>query len=86
MTTFNENIINVNGQDIPYYRLDNDVNGNPRYLVHFLSLNVKPEDYGRIAGLTKYRGKAFGGGYVIQSYSLENDLKYYMNLVEKYYN
>ena len=86
MTILIENIINVNGQEIPYYRLDNDVNGNPRYLVHFLSLNVKPEDYGRIAGLTKYRGKDFGGGYVIQSYSLENDLKYYMNLVEKYYN
>lgn len=81
----NENHINVNGEEISYYRIDNDLNGNPRYVVHFLDLDVKPNDYGNIKGLSKYRAKWFGGGYVIQSYNLESDLKYYKNLVHDYY-
>jgi hypothetical protein len=81
----NKNYIQVQGEEIPYYRLDNDVNGNPRYLVHFLDLNVKPEDYGHVPGLTKYRAKWFGGGYVFQSYNLESDLNYYLNKVDDFY-
>lgn len=82
---FEENFINVNGEEISYHRIDNDMNGNPRYVVHFLSLNIKPSDYGKIQGLTKYRAKWYGGGYVIQSYNLEDDLEYCLNLVEKFY-
>lgn len=77
--------INVNGEEIAYHKIDNDRNGNPRYVVHFLSLNVKPEDYGKIRGLKKYKAKWFRGGYVIQSYNLEQDLQYYLNLVSNYY-
>jgi hypothetical protein len=78
--------INVDGEEIAYYRIDNDLNGNPRYVVHFYALGVKLADYGRIAGLTKYRAKWFGGGYVFQSYNLENDLRYYIKLVKDYYS
>jgi hypothetical protein len=77
--------ITVDGQEIAYYRIDNDFNGNPRYVVHFYELGVELADYGRIGGLTKYRARWFGGGYVIQSYNLESDLRYYINLVKEYY-
>jgi hypothetical protein len=80
------NSITVDGQEIPYYRIDNDVNGNPRYVIHFLDLGVELKDYGNIRGLTKYRAKWFGGGYVIQSYSLHDELKgYLLPLVRNFY-
>lgn len=77
--------IDIQGAQVPYWRIDNDVMGNPRYVVHFLDLGIKPEDYGKIPGLDKYHAKWFGGGYVIQSYNLESDLMYYKNFVERHY-
>jgi hypothetical protein len=85
MTKYNKDYVKLNGEEIPYYRIDNDLNGNPRYVTHFLDLGVKPNDYGKIPGLSKYRGKWFGGGYVIQSYNLESDLNHYKNLVDDFY-
>jgi hypothetical protein len=85
MKNVNENQITVKGQDITYYRIDNDVNGNPRYVTHFLSLGVELEDYGKIPGLTKYRGKWFGGGYVHQSYNLENTFEHALDTVQDFY-
>ena len=63
---------------ITIYSVDNDFCGNPRYVVHFLSLGLP--DYitnnkTRKAGLIKYRGKQFGGGYVFQSYAPELFIK-----------
>jgi hypothetical protein len=80
-----QEVIKVNGEEISYYRIDNDVNGNPRYVVHFYALGVELADYGKIQGLKKYRAKWFGGGYVIQSYNLESDLEYLINKVNKFY-
>jgi hypothetical protein len=85
MTKYNKDYVKLNGEEIPYYRIDNDLNGNPRYVTHFLDLGIKPNDYGKVPGLSKYRGKWFGGGYVIQSYNLESDLNYYKNLVDDFY-
>lgn len=82
---FPEQIITVDGVDIPYHKVDHDMNGNPRYVVHFLSLDVELKDYGRIAGLKKYRAKWFGGGYVIQSHNLREDLRWAINHVKEYY-
>jgi hypothetical protein len=60
-------------------RLNNDVNGNPRYVIHFTS--CKPFDgasyeetvraMNKIGG-RKYHNKSYGGGIVFQSYSLES--------------
>lgn len=56
-------------------RLDNDVNGNPRYYIpcfmfwDTLGYGVKP------MGFSKYRGKRYGPGYATTSYNLENDIK-----------
>jgi len=78
--------------DIEFTRVNNDSNGNPRYVFHFLSLlseeesqetdDTSIEDKFRLAhqralkiGASKYRGKDFGGGFVVQSYNLHHTAK-----------
>ena len=39
----NEETINVNGHEVTVYRVDNDKNGNPRWVVHFLNLLTDEE-------------------------------------------
>lgn len=65
-------------------RINNDVNGNPRYVVHFLSCEPKAwrqndldNRYAAVCKLMnriggrKFHNKQYGGGIVFQSYSLE---------------
>lgn len=86
MTNYYRSIHKVDGKEISVTKIDHDVNGNPRYVIHFLELGVEPADYGKIKGLTKYRAKWFGGGYVFQSYNIEMDLKnYYLPIIANYY-
>jgi len=70
-------------------RINNDVNGNPRYVVHFIDLLNEGERQGldvlqsfdlavkkaRKVGGKIYRGKDFGGGIVFQSYNILETLK-----------
>lgn len=69
---------------LDWTRINNCVNGNPRYVVHFLSLLTAAEcadkgyaRYGqaceraRKIGGRKYRAKSYGGGIVFTSYNLE---------------
>ena len=68
-----------------FYRVKNDVNGNPRYVTHYLAFLRDDElglgDYdiakqrANKLGFKVYRGKDFGGGFVCQSYNLENDIE-----------
>lgn len=75
----------MKASDINLTRINNDVNGNPRYVVHFLMF-ITPKDTGDISdkyalavkrakalGGKKYHTKSYGGGIVFQSYST-NDL------------
>lgn len=58
---------------VPFWRVNNDVNGNPRYVVSFLNFAADYETAKRRAnsiGFRVYRGRDFGGGFVGQSYSL----------------
>lgn len=80
-----EHTVKVNGIDVTYHKIENDINGNPRIVVHFLQLAMKLADYGRVPGLTKYRAKWFGGGYVMQAWRVEEDLEWCLKQVEKYY-
>lgn len=80
-----EEMVVVNGEPIPVCKVDYDVNGNARYVVHFVSLGIKSKDYGIIPGLTKYRAKWYGGGYVFQSVNLVKDLEWMQEKVKKYY-
>lgn len=68
---------------IDFFRIDNDVNGNPRYVVHYLSIPIGESvpvlrqydealKKARKIGGRKYTGKWFGGGIVFQSYSLKD--------------
>jgi hypothetical protein len=66
-------------------RINNDVNGNPRFVVHFYELLNDGEGEGlnilekfdlvvkkaRKIGGKMYRGKDFGGGIVFQSYDIQ---------------
>ena len=65
-------------------KINNDVNGNPRYVVHFIDLLNEGERKGldvlqsfdlavkkaRKVGGKVYKGKDFGGGIVFQSYNI----------------
>jgi hypothetical protein len=69
-------------------KINNDVNGNPRFVVHFLDLLNEGERQGldvlqsfdlalkkaRKVGGTKYRGRDFGGGIVFQSYNIQETI------------
>ena len=71
--------------DDDFYSVKNDVNGNPRYVTHylaFLNRDELSEDSYALAkkranklGFKVYRGKEFGGGFVTVSYNLENDIE-----------
>lgn len=68
-----------------FTRINNDTNGNPRKVIHFLDLNTETEkndssipisEKYRLAvkrahklGGRKYNAKAYGGGIVFQSYN-----------------
>ena len=69
---------------ITFTRINSDINGNPRYVCHFLQLDIIGPERGvslleryaiacKLAnsiGGRKYHTKRYGGGIVFQSYSL----------------
>lgn len=71
--------------DDAFYSVKSDVNGNPRYVTHYLAFldsNECCSDSYALAkkratnlGFKVYRGKDFGGGFVTTSYNLENDIE-----------
>lgn len=69
-------------------RVNNDVNGNPRYVVHFLHFLTDKENEGAPGfgsyslavkrardwiGGKRYRAKSYGGGIVFSSYNVESE-------------
>ena len=76
----------VQGKEIEVFRIPNDSNGNPRYVVHFRDLGVNLWDYdniNKLFGFNKYRAKWFGGGVVFQSYNIADTLEYALNKVKE---
>ena len=68
--------VKINGETTTAYRINNCVNGNPRYVIHFLAFgNTYNEalSNSRKIGGTVYRAKWFGGGIIISSYNLQDD-------------
>ena len=66
------------GNKIECYRVNNDIYGNPRYVIHYLYLDNDYDEAikkSRKFGGKAYRGSDFGGGIVFQSYSLRHTLK-----------
>ena len=79
-------MVSVQGKEIETFRIDNDTNGNPRYVVHFIDLGIKLKDYDKINklyGFNKYRAKWFGGGVVFQSYNIKDTLNFALDKVKE---
>lgn len=71
------------GTEYQFHRTDNDLNGNPRYIISWLSLGLKEYKSTKLtrrAGLRIYRGKSFGGGFVIQSHDLKRTAEFLESL------
>jgi hypothetical protein len=61
-----------------FTRINNDVNGNPRYVFHFLQLADSYEQALKLSkkiGGRKFHNKQYGGGIAIQSYNLDYEIK-----------
>ena len=59
-------------EKINFTRINNDTNGNPRYVIHFLTLADTYERalfLGRKLGGRKFHNKQYGGGIAFQSYN-----------------
>lgn len=74
-----------NGDEIAVWHVNNDANGNPRYVIHFLDIC---NDYAKAAkiankiGGKKYTAKWFGGGIVFSSYNVQHWLERLMQLAQ----
>lgn len=61
---------------INWTRINNDTNGNPRYVCHWLSFSPRAGTYegalylSRQLGGRKFHNKQYGGGIVFQSYNI----------------
>lgn len=66
-----------------FHRATSDLNGNPRYIIHFLAFSSDYDKARKLAnsiGFRVYRGRDFGGGFVGQSYDLEGTAKQILTL------
>ncbi len=82
MKNSNTETYTVNGHEIQVFRINNDVNGNPRFVVHYLDI-LSDGEHGfdmalknaKKVGGRVYRAKWFGGGIVFSSYNVRNTLE-----------
>lgn len=65
----------INNLEAQAVRLNNDINGNPRYYISCIEFKDAEGNYIRPAFANMYRGKKYGAGWVFQSYALSNDLR-----------
>ena len=78
MSNYEEKEITLrNGETVYVYKVNRDSNGNPRYVFHYLTL---ADTYPRACwianqrGARKYKAKWYGGGIVMQSYNIVEEL------------
>ena len=76
-------IVKVYGEEYQVFPIKNDVNGNRRYVVHFLAFDIPNYDEVSRYGFRKYRGKWFGGGIVFQAVNLEEKIQYMVDKVKE---
>jgi len=81
-----KHMMGMNHHPIRFTRINNDVNGNPRYAIHFLDLINSDENQflpftkkyeyalkkAKKIGGKKFDNKQYGGGIVFQSYNLQD--------------
>jgi len=75
---------------IDFTRVNNDTNGNPRYVCHFFNL-LSSEDKpnyeialkrAKTIGGKKFHNKQYGGGIVFQSYNIKDTEKDILELMK----
>lgn len=85
---------------IEFTRINNDANGNPRYVCHFLNFITDNDNTGSILGIggsydvalsrakkiggRKFHNKQYGGGIVFQSYNLRETEEDINELMKQY--
>jgi len=74
----------LNARDIAEsaIKVDNDINGNPRY---YIACYLFTDSRGRMVrprGAVKYRGKRYGAGWIFSSYALESDIQHALDGIE----
>lgn len=83
-------------ESINFTRVNNDANGNPRYVCHFLTF-ITPKDSevpltekyslalrrAKKLGGRKFHNKQYGGGIVFQSYNISDTEKSIQEFVAK---
>ena len=70
-----------NNENLTVTRVNDDIYGNPRYVIHYLDIADTYSEALRISrkiGGKMYTAKWYGGGIVFQSYVLNDDLEYLM--------
>jgi hypothetical protein len=84
---------NLNNQ-IEFTRINNDINGNPRYVCHYLAfkpitpVNEPYKSYSyeealfaaKALGGRKFHNKQYGGGIVFQSYNIIDEIESILEL------
>ena len=77
-----------------FKRINNDINGNPRFVFHFLAFlgtetgsileryQIALKKSRRLGGKA-YKGKDFGGGIVLQSYNIQETIQRIKRLTEE---
>ena len=76
MTTIDPITVKIDGEEYSVYPIKNDINGNRRYVIHFLAFDIPEYDMVSKYGFRKYRGKWFGGGIVFQAVNLDDKIRY----------
>lgn len=76
-----EKTVKVLGQEILATRVNNDVNGNPRWVVHFSDLGLSLQEYQSTNIFTKYRANWFTGGYIFQAHNIQHTLEHAMEKI-----
>lgn len=73
-------------EPIDWTRIDNDSNGNPRYVCHSLVIHecyVTAVKLANKIGGRKYHNKQYGGGIVFQSYNINETEKAIHNIKQE---
>lgn len=89
--------MNTQTNQIEFTRINNDTNGNPRYVCHMLHFIAESEQNmdtsekyklaikraNRIGG-RKFHNKQYGGGIVFQSYNTDTTQKHIIELMQQF--
>jgi len=80
-------IMSTTQSPIQWTRIDNDTNGNPRYVCSWLSFNTttyaQALKIAHTIGWRKYHNKKYGGGIAFQSYNIQATEQKILELINK---